>query len=231
MWLATANAYLRHTTGMAVPEPGAGPLTALRPILVSAVNDARGVELSVRRLAGMWTFSGSYSYGISMLTAKSAMFPVWYHYPSPADRRHVVDLTGMVRAGPALRVGAAATWASGAPLSRFLLGPATCTGGALCSTGDSTALYIESPNAVRGPSYAALDLLVDWSRSVGKVQIGAFGQLRNVLNRANAVTYTGSVDRCTQPKPPTLVAVGGGVCDRFSRGVPFLPLAGVRVAF
>jgi hypothetical protein len=159
------------------------------------------------------------------------MFPVWYHYPSPADRRHMVDLTGMVRIGSALRAGAAATWASGAPFSRFLLGPATCAGGVACATGDSTALYIESPNAVRGPSYAALDLLLDWSRTVGKVQIGAFAQLRNVLNRANAVTYTGSVDGCTQPKPPTLIPVGGGVCDRFDRGVPILPLAGVRVAF
>ena len=231
VWVASANAYLRHTTGMAVPEPGPGSLTASRPILVGAVNDARGVELSVRRLAGRWTFSGSYSYGLSMLTAKSAMFPVWYHYPSPADRRHVVDLTGMVRVGPALRFGVAATWASGAPFSRFYLGPQTCAGGAACPDTDSVALEIESPNAVRGPSYAALDMLVDWSRSVGKVQFGAFAQLRNVLNRANAVTYTGSVDRCGEPHPPTLVAVGGAVCDRFDRGVPLLPLAGVRVAF
>jgi hypothetical protein len=231
VWVAAANAYLRHTTGMAVPEPGPGSLTASRPILVSAVNDARGVELSLRRLAGRWTFSGSYSYGISMLTAKSAQFPVWYHYPSPADRRHVVDLTGMVRVSRALRIGAAATWASGAPFSRFFLGPAACDSGATCRIGDSTALEIESPNAVRGPSYAALDLLVDWSRSVGKVQIGAFAQLRNVLNRANAVTYTGSVDRCLTSKPPTLVPVGGGVCDQFDRGVPLLPLVGIRVAF
>jgi hypothetical protein len=231
LWVATANAYLRHTTGMGVPEPGPGALKASRPILVSAVNDARGVELSVRRLAGRWTFSGSYSYGISMLTARSAMFPVWYHYPSPADRRHVVDLTGMVRVGPTVRVGAAATWASGAPFSRFYLGPQPCAPGAVCPDTDSVALEIESPNAVRGPSYAALDLLVDWSRSVGRVQIGAFAQLRNVLNRANAVTYTGSVDRCSHPKPPTLVPVGGAVCDQFDRGVPLLPLAGIRVAF
>ena len=230
-WVASANAYRRRTTGMAVPEPGPGQLTATRPIFVSAVNDARGFELSVRRLAGAWTVAGSYSYGVSRLAARSAMFPVWYLYPSPADRRHVADVTAMVRLSPSLRVGAAATWASGAPFSRFLLGPAPCVTGSSCSVVDSTALYIESPNAARAPAYAALDLLVDWTRRVGKVRIGAFAQLRNVFNRANAVTYTGSVSECSAPRPPTLVPIGGGVCDRFDRGVPLLPLAGVRVVF
>ncbi|HVM43201.1 MAG TPA: carboxypeptidase regulatory-like domain-containing protein [Gemmatimonadales bacterium] len=224
-WVAALNGYVRHTTGMAVPEPGPGPLTASRPILVSAVNDASGLELSVRRLAGRWTVSGSYSLGRSDLAARSAMFPVWYRYPSPADRRHVVNLTAMLRISPALRLGAAATWASGAPFSRFLLGQCPT-----CATSDSAAVYIESPNAVRGPAYASLDLLVDWSRTVGKVTVGAFAQVRNVLGRANAVTYTGSVAPCA-PRPPTLVDAGGGVCDRFDRGVPLLPLAGLSVAF
>ncbi len=226
-WVASANVYRRHTTGMAVPEPGPGPLTASRPILVSAVNDASGLELSVRRLAGRWTFSAAYSHGDSRLAARSALFPALvYRYPSPADRRHVVDVTSLVRLGPALSVGGAFTWATGAPFSRFFLD--RC---ASCATADSSAYYIESPDAVRGPNYAAVDLLLDWSRSVGKVQIGVFGQLRNVLNRANAVTYTGSLFNCGQPQAPVLVPAGGGVCDRFDRGVPLLPLAGVRVAF
>ena len=229
-WVASANAYRRHTTGMAVPEPGPGPLTDARPIFVTAVNDASGIELSVRRLAGRWTFSGAYSYGRSNLTAKSAMFPIWYHYPSSADRRNVVDLTAMVRLGGAVRLGTAATWASGAPFSRFLLGPTPCPSGVSCAGADSSALYIESPNAVRAPNYAAVDLLADWSGRLGKMQVGAFLQVRNLLNRANAVTYTGSVTACT-PHPPTLVAVGDGVCDRFGRGVPLLPLAGVRLVF
>jgi hypothetical protein len=225
-WVAAVNGYVRHTTGDAVPEPGPGNLLRDRPILVSGVNDARGVELSVRRLAGRWTFSGSYTIGQSLITAQSAMFPVWYRYPSPADRRHVVDLSGMVRVSGALRLGAAATWATGAPFSRFILGPC-----ATCQVTDTAAVYIESPDAVRGANYAALDLLVDWSRTVGRVQIGAFAQLRNVLNRANAITYTGSVGSCPVGRPPLLVPIGGGVCDRFDRGVPLLPLAGVRVAF
>lgn len=230
-WVASANAYLRHGTGMAVPEPGAGPLTAQRPIFVSADNRASGVEVAVRRLAGRWTATGSWSYGVSSIEARSAMYPVWYNYPSSADRRHAVDASVMRRFGDALRVGAAFTWASGAPYSRFLLGQAPCDSLAtVCSPADSAALYIESPNAERSPAYASLDLLVDWSRTLGTVQVGAYLQVRNVLGLANAVTYTGSVRQCT-PAPPTLVPVGGGVCDRFDLGVPLLPLAGVRVAF
>jgi hypothetical protein len=233
VWVAGVNGYVRRATGMAVPEPEPGPLTDNRPIFVSAVNDARGVELSLRRLAGRWTFSGSYTYGRSTLAARSGFrfVPVRYHYPSPADRRHAVDLTSLVRVGGSLRLGASFTWASGAPFSRFLLSPVPCASGDLCVTTDSSAFYIESPNAARTASYAALDLLLDWTRAVGKVRIGAFLQLRNVLNRANAITYTGSVQQCQVPAPPRLVAIGGGVCDRFDRGVPLLPLGGVRVAF
>ena len=231
-WTAAVNGYVRHATGMAVPEPGAGTLTAQRPIFVVADNRAHGFEVAVRRLAGRWTATGSWSYGVSSVEARSAMYPVWYNYPSPADRRHAFDASVMRRIGDALRVGAAVTWASGAPFSRFLLGQATCdsTLAAFCSPADTAALYIESPNAARTPAYASLDLLVDWSRTMGAVRVGAYLQVRNVLGLANAVTYTGSVRQCT-PSPPTLVSVGGGVCDRFDRGVPLLPLAGIRVAF
>jgi hypothetical protein len=231
-WIASANAYLRHATGMAVPEPGAGVLTSQRPIFVSADNHAHGVELAVRRIAGRWTASGSWTYGVSELEARSGMYPVWYHYPSSADRRRSVDATVMRHFGDALRVGAAFTWATGAPYSRFLLGQARCdsTIAALCTPADSAALYIESPNAERTAAYSSIDLLVDWSRRVGSMEIGAYLQLRNLLNRPNAVTYTGSVRNCT-PQPPTLVPVGGGVCDRFDKGVPLLPLVGVRMSF
>jgi len=198
---------------------------------VSADNRAHGLEASVRKLAGAWTMAASWSYGSSDLDARSAMFPVWYHYPSSADRRHSVDLSAMRRLGP-LRLGGAFTWASGAPFSRFRLGPVACdTLSASLCTGDTTALYIESPNAERTPAYASLDLLADWTHTIGSVQLGAYVQVRNVLDLANAVTYLGSVTQCYAPSPPTLVAVGGGVCDRFDRGVPLLPLVGLRASF
>jgi len=231
-WIASANTYVRHATGMAVPEPGAGVLTSQRPIFVAADNRASGIELGLRRIAGRWTASASWTYGVSNLEARSGMYPVWYNYSSSADRRRTVDATVMRRFGDALRVGAAFTWATGSPYSRFILGQASCdsTLAALCTPADSAALYIESPNAERTADYASLDLLVDWSRTVGNVEIGAYLQVRNVIDRANAVTYTGSIRNCT-PQPPTLVPVGAGVCDRFDKGIPLLPLVGVRMSF
>jgi len=232
-WTVSANLFLRREQGVAVPEPAPGSLNAMRPIFVTAAARAHGVELSARRLVGRWTGSIGYSYGVSRLDAVSGQNGERYTYPSPADRRHVFDLTAMYRFGAGTRVGAAFTAASGAPYSRFLLGVAPCDsagGGGTC-LGDTTALLIEGPNGERTPAYVSLDLLFDWSHRMRSWTIGAFLQVRNALNLANAVTYTGSLEQCTRPNPPTLVLVRDGVCDRFERGVPILPLAGIRVTF
>ena len=71
---------------------------------------------------------------------------------------------------------------------------------------------------------------MDWEGTLGQARVGAFLQVRNVLNPTNAVTYTGSFEPCS-PAPPALIEARPGVCDRFARGVPLLPLAGVRIAF
>ena len=236
-WTASLNLFARSATGMAVPEPAPGTLNDQRPIFVSAKNRARGVELSARRLVGRWTMSAAYSFGVSDLRAPSgyAFNPTMYDFPSIADRRHVLDLTSMVRVSNEVRTGAAFTIATGSPFSRFILGQTTgCDTTPGCV--DTVATSIEMPNGARAPAYAALDLLLDWSKTLRSgVRFGAYLQLRNVLNRANAVTYTGSVDQCTTPNPPTLVPVEGPgryqLCDRFDKGVPFMPLAGIRVAF
>jgi hypothetical protein len=235
-WSAAVNLFVRHTTGMAVPEPAFGPLNNQRPIFVSAVNHANGAEVSVRRLVGRWTASAAYTYGHSSLRAQSGYpFGARYVYPSPADRRHSVDLTLMTHLGQAWRVGGAFTAATGAPYSRFLLGLAPCdTTGVprTCTPTDTAALQIEQPNAERGPGYASLDLLLDWSLVTRSgLHLGAYLQVRNVLNRANAVTYTGSIEQCAAAHPPTLVVARAGICDQFSRGVPVLPMAGLRVSF
>lgn len=230
-WIGSVHGYLRRSEGVAVPEPASGPLTAQRPVFVEAVNWARGVEVSVRRIVGSWTTSVAYSFSKSDLTSDAQTVALRYLYPSPADRQHALDATVMARLDHGVRLGAAATVASGAPFSRFLLGAACDSTQSGCSPADTAALFIEAPNAQRGPGYASLDLLADWSREGRRVEIGAFVQLRNVLLRSNAVTYTGSVEQCARARAPELVQVRPGVCDRFDRGIGLLPLVGVRVAF
>jgi hypothetical protein len=232
-WSVAANLFARRETGVTVPEPAPGTLNTSRPIFVAAKGRASGLELSARKLVGRWTGSIAYTYGVSRMDAVSGQNGLRYVYPSPADRRHVFDLTAMYRFGAATRVGAAFTAATGAAFSRFQLGVAPCdsTQFIICPPADSSALLIEGPNAARTPAYASLDLLLDWSHHLRTWTIGAYLQIRNALNLTNAVTYTGSVDQCTEPHPPTLVLVRAGLCDQFKRGVPILPLAGIRVTF
>ena len=120
-WVVSGTAYLRHSTGVAVPEPSPGVLSDRRPIFVAATNRARGLELGLRRVVGRITASLSYTQSRSTLTTGT------FEFPSPADRRHIVDATAMYRATPGLRFGAALTAATGAPFSRFFLG-AQCDG-------------------------------------------------------------------------------------------------------
>lgn len=226
-WLLAANAYARRETGVAVPDPRPGTLEAARPIFVPGEGRAVGLELSARHLVGPWMGSVAYTIGVSRLIAAE------WSYAAPEDRRHTLDATAMTTLGRSLRLGAAMTAASGAPYTRFILGPVDCdsiVGG--CPPGDTTftARVIEAPGTARTGAYVALDLLGEWARAFGGWRLGIYVQVRNVLGRRNAVTYTGSYESCVATGPDERQA-RAGVCDRFNRGVPLLPFAGVSVSF
>ena len=227
-WLGSATLYGRYTTGLTVPDPAPGVLSPTRPVFVAGQNQAGGLELSVRRLAGRVTGSLAYSEGVSEVWAAG------WRYPSGAERRRAIDATAMVRLSPAVRAGAAFSAASGAPYTRFVLGPAPCdTLLVLCTDSLLVTNAVERPNAHRAPTYVTMDLLAEWSRSFSSWRLAAFVQLRNALNRRNAVTYVGSFESCTVDprRAPDRRQVAPGVCDAFDRGLPLLPLVGVSVAF
>ena len=185
------------------------------------MNLARGVEGALRKVTGRWTASASVALNRSEMTVRT------YHYPSPNDRRRVLHVTVLLRASGALRVGGALTAVSGAAFTRFVGSSEPCDS---ASCVQSTP-YLESPGAARTPGYATLDLLFDWTRTYRDWSLAAYLQLRNAFDATNAVIYSGSVDRCSTPAPPTKVAVQPGVCDYYTRGLPLLPLAGIRVSF
>lgn len=217
-WLVSANAYLRRATGVAVPVPAPGPLFYDRPLYSSGINRARGVELALRRFGGPWTIGVSYTRAASRISADG------YDFPAVNDRREVLDATLSAKVSGALRLGAAVTLASGAPFTRNVVGPAVCTA-SRCST-----IAIEAPNAERAPSYAAASVMLEWTVRHASWDMNAFVQVRNVLPSRSAVTYAGTV-ACSVAQPPFRTDPGTGFCDEFHRGLPVLPLAGVRVAF
>jgi hypothetical protein len=210
----TVNGFARSTNGMAAPDPRPGRLHD-RPSFVIGESTATGAEFSLRQITGRVT--GSASYTIS----RSEMEAVGMRYMAANDRRHVLSATSMVRATPALRMGAAFTSASGVPFTRVVNTAADCAAEPGC---DPQRLpWLGEPNAARAPAYVSLDLLFDWSARVRGFDVGLYAQLRNALDRDNATIYTGDEPGCMP------VGCGGDLRSEYERGVPRLPVLGVRV--
>jgi len=220
-WLGSINAYVRSSTGLAVPDPRPGPLEG-RPLFVPGNNDARGIEFGVRRVAGRWTGSLNYT------RAKSEIEAAKLTYAAPTDRRDRVDAMTAVRVGGGLRVGAAYTAMSGAPYTRVKgrIRTADCELFGFGCTGP--AGIVEEPNSRRTPAYRSLDLIGTLTRVLRGVEASVYLQVRNVLGRDNAVTYSGSVYDVTH-NPRTVDEVIWR--DRFEAGLPRLPLIGARITF
>lgn len=210
---AAINAFGRRATGIVVPDPTPGPLEE-RTRTVEASNTAYGVEVSVRQITGPVTGSAGYT------LTRSRMSAAGLEYPSGADRTHVFDATALARVAPAVRIGAAFTAATGVPFTRAISQEDECAAVPGC---DPDALpWTGEPHATRAPAFASLDLLVDWSTQIRGVELGVYGQLRNVLGRDNATVYTGT----------GCIVIGCGMDElrnAYERGVPRLPVIGVRV--
>ena len=212
--VVTLNSFVRRADGMVIPNPVPGPVLGRSPALVVGRNTALGLEASVRQLTG--PFTGSVAYSLT----RSRMDAAGMEFRSAGDRTHVLNATGMVRPLNGLRVGAAFTAATGVPYTRAISDPDECTTEPGC---DPALLpWSGEPNANRGPVYASLDLLIDWSTEVAGLDVGIYGQIRNVLGRDNATIYAGS----------GCLVVGCSVEElrnAYERGVPRLPVIGVRV--
>jgi hypothetical protein len=222
-WLGSVTAYLRRSNGIAMPDPTPGSVLD-RPLFVTGENHARGVDVSLRRLAGPYTASAAYSYAVSEMKAMGLRFP------APEEQRHVLDATAMVRLDPRWQLGAAYTAASGAPYTRVFRGTTTCTEERSCTWEQEP--WLGNPGALRSRSYQSLDLLLDWNRSYRKWNLGAYLQIRNALNHSNSGRYLGYrgqylVGSCDYRQAPCVWEPR----DEFLPGMPILPLIGFRASF
>lgn len=219
-WLGSATAYVRHTAGMAVQDPTPGPQLG-RPLFVEGQGNARGVELSARRLAGRWTASASYAFARSEITARGLT------YPAPEEQRHTFDATAYLRAGRGVQLGAAYTASSGVPYTRRFGGTYLCTSPTECQVG--TPPIAEAPGAQRARGYRSLDLLAEWSGHLRGARLGAYLQLRNALGNENRGRYKGSVP-CGEFGVGCAPGLASGF-DDFDPGLPTLPVIGFRLSF
>jgi len=221
-WLVSVSAYERRARGLAIPDPRPGLLEG-RPLFVVGRNDARGVELGVRRVTGRVTASLGYTRGESNIEAAGLRFA------ASTDRRERIDATSAIRITSGLRIGAAWTSMSGAPYTR-VTGRIRQTDCDLFGFGCTQyAPRVEAPNTRRTPAYRGLDAIAMLSRRVGRAEASLYLQLRNVLGHDNAITYTGSIyhlRRVSGSTDPEVVWE-----DRFEQGLPRLPLIGGRITF
>lgn len=218
-WLASATGWLRRTDGITLPDPRPGPIENPGTFFPGE-NRARGLELSLRRLFGRWTTSLGYAWTRSQIEVDRRSFP------ATSERRHAVDAVATTLIGDSWRLGGAYRWASGAPFTRFFSAVFECPESGSCRIVQPAV--VEEPNAERGPSWSTLDLLVEWTRARPGWSMSVFAQVSNVLNRDNALTYMGS-NLCGVEE--TLCQGLTGELDEFERGLPILPVVGVRMAF
>jgi len=228
-WVSGLNLYWRGERGVAVPDPTPGGRYSDPDganIFVVGATATRGAEISLRKLTGRLTGSASLSLSHTTISA------LGFHYRAPTDRPVVLHGTGLVALRNNLRLGGAFTLAASAPFTRNVMWSACDDSIPDCppSAGRQPP-YVETPSGARAPAIAVLDLLADWNKEFRGWTLAAYLQLRNVLRGTRAVTYTGSIDRCASAPAPNWVLVRPGMCDSYARGLPMLPLAGVRVSF
>jgi hypothetical protein len=224
-WHAAANAYVRRADGLVLGDPRPGPVDG-GALFVTGGERARGAELGVRKLTGRWTLAGSYAVARARTRAAGLTFA------STQDQRHVFGATAMWRAKDGLRLGAAYSAFSGAPFTRgraSLLGRIT---GYTTRDGrvvpDSTTYrpgFRGPPSAGRYPTFARMDVLLDWSGRVGPVRAGAYLQVHNALFRRN--NPLGLIS------PECFPDAGGATScrDRVESSFPIAPVIGVRLSF
>jgi hypothetical protein len=219
-WLASIAVYERRSAGVAVIDPRPGAVVG-RPDFVEGTMDAEGVELSVRRLEGRWTASAAYAWGTSTTRAAGLK------YASGADLRHSLDLSVRTALGRGFHAGGALSASTGGAFNRFFAGIATCGNQLSCEWAELPRAG--APGAVRSPPYASLDVALDWMRAFGPVRVTAYARVSNVLGRENPARYNHSVayPRCGFGAP--VEGEPGCTDDVWSRGLPRLPVAGMRV--
>ncbi len=219
-WLGSMTAYRRRATGVTVPDPQPGGLER-RPLFVIGENDAHGIELSLRKVAGRWTAALAYTAGESVMHAAGLTFP------SVTDRARRIDATAVVRLVGGLRLAGAYAAMTGAPYTRVRsrLREDDCSlFGFECSAAPA---QLEAQNVERTPDYRSLDASLTWTRALAAFEVSAYVQVRNVLNRNNASTYSGSVPIAVRTDRQQDIVWG----DRFEAGLPRMPLIGARIAF
>jgi hypothetical protein len=216
--LVDLNAYARRLTGVANrPRPMGDSI--LRPLTETGTITAHGVELGARKLSGRFTGGVGYSYGKATERIGDVSFA------APADRRHTLDATSMVRLG-FFRFGTGVTWMTGAPYTR------TFWGGGRRYAADSISWIAlprsESPGAQRLPDHLSLDAFTELTGHIKGVGVTTYLGVQNVTRHTNFTSFYGRAtgDEWRYPLP---VQPNGDILGPW--GASMAANVGLRIVF
>jgi hypothetical protein len=216
--LVDLNAYARRLTGVANRPRPMGD-SVLRPLTETGTISAHGVELSARKLSGRFTGGIAYSYGKATERVGDMSFA------APADRRHTLDATSMVRLG-FFRFGTGVTWMTGAPYTR------TFWGSGRRYAGDSITWIAlprsETPGAQRLPDHFSLDMFAELTGRVKGVGVTSYLGVQNVTRHTNFTSFYGRATN-DDGRYPLPVQRNGDVLGPF--GASITPNVGLRLVF
>jgi hypothetical protein len=200
-------------------------------------SDARGyaygfdVYLARRAASASTRLTGwaSYTFGVAKRDAYGRETAFDY------DRRHAVSAVASFRAGAKWDFAATARVATGFPRTPVLglrVSAVTDTRGLLVPERDQSGLLVYTTdlgdvanlNTARLPTFARLDLRVNFRPRGASGRWLFYLDLINVLNRENAGGYQASLAYDPASDRPRLE-------EKPARGIPFLPSFGVRVRF
>jgi len=214
-WLFGATAWMRASDGVMLPDPAPGRLDAPLPV-VAANGMGGGIELSARRIEGRVRGFANLTLSRFRLRADSIEFN------ASEDRTLMTNIGVVIDIVPSLTVGAMGRGQTGAPFTRLTLVNTGCAESAPCPA--ASPPLAGSPNAQRTPGTVVFDLMAEWMHAFNGWSFSIYGQIHNVLGSTNAATYHWS---CICTATPD----GGGLYDNFDRGLPRLPVIGLRVRF
>ncbi len=171
---------------------------------------AFGMEFLFRRQVGAWTTWAAYALGRS----ETRLFGVRY-VPADYDVTHDLHASVSREIGP-WQVSMSSVWRTGLPVT-VPVGRYAIKG--VLDSEPTNFLYMPSINNGRLPPYLRMDVRAGYEFAWGTSRIRATVQMHNVTNRRNVI------NRTFDP------SVEGPVVARDRRGLPFVPLAEIRIIF
>jgi hypothetical protein len=225
--LASVQLYRRDARGVLLADPAPGAL-ADRPLFVVGRTSAAGAEGALRWFGRRVGGAATYAVGTARAAVGGARFAV------PEQRPRELRLDAHADVGWGLGASAAYARRAGSPYTRYAAGVARCDGRGAC--GWAPPPSVGPAGAARTPGTDRVDVGAEWRRRVRGVDLLAYGQLRNVLGRANAGAYLDTERRCAGASAsgvacdPAFPVAGLTLVDRRLPPLRGVPALGVRVS-